>query len=179
MLLWVPQSHDIGLAQPGRSSLRSGRSDDARCACGLTTEPNQEHDMIDDDAPLARSKPAAQRREKKRSSSAPVLPTTPVDHLWIESAEVWVPEAWPAMHPLVGQLVSEDLSWRLAMLHWQSCRPGRLRLHDRRAWRTDGASLAAKRERLRATARELRLRATPKQKPAPWWNRNRQSRPEV
>lgn len=125
--------------------------------------------MIDDDAPLTTSDPAPPRRGKTKQKSAKPTNEVPADHLWVGSAAVWVPEAWPAMHPLVGQLVSEDLSWRAGMLHWQSTRPGRLQLRARKEWRAYGTQLAAKRDRLRETARELGFRMMPEEKSKRWW----------
>ncbi|HEY8302707.1 MAG TPA: hypothetical protein VIG48_12475 [Jatrophihabitans sp.] len=97
----------------------------------------------------------------RRAVNAPADLTDPADHVWVGSAGVWVPQAWPAMHPLVGQLVSEDLSWRIGVLHWRSVRPRPLRLHARAVWRAHGVTLAAKRERLRAMADELGFRPMP------------------
>jgi len=126
--------------------------------------------MIDDDAPLTTSDPAPPRRAKNKQRSVKPADQAPADHLWVGSAAVWVPEAWPAMYPLVGQLVSEDLSWRAGMLHWQSCRPGRFQLRARASWRAHGETLAAKRGRLRETARELGFRMMPEEKPKHWWS---------
>ena len=118
--------------------------------------------MIDDEAPLTISDPAPPRSAKKTSkrSKTPV-PEAPADHVWVGSAGVWVPQAWPGMHPLVGQLVSEDLAWRIAVLHWRLSRPGRVHLCARARWRGHGVALAAKRERLRAMAKELGFRPMP------------------
>lgn len=128
--------------------------------------------MIDDDAPRTKSDPAPPRRAKSKQRSAKVTTEAPTDHLWVGSAGVWVPEAWPHMHPLVGHLVSEDVSWRAATMHWQSSRPGRFSLRARREWRAYGAQLAAKRERLRETAAELGFRMVPEAKPTHWWSWN-------
>ena len=123
--------------------------------------------MIDDEVPRTISDPApprtAKRKTKKQRSaeSATNVPVDPTDYVWVGSAGVWVPQAWPAMHPLVGQLVSEDLSWRIGVLLWRSSRPHPLSLRARARWRAHGMALAAKRERLRAAARELGFRPSP------------------
>jgi len=121
--------------------------------------------MMDDEAPLTISDPApprsAKKTRKRSAKRAGDTPTDPQDHVWVGSAGVWVPQAGPAIDPLVGQLVSEDLSWRIGLLHWRSSRPSRRHPRARAAWRADGVVLAAKRERLRAAARELGFRPAP------------------
>ncbi len=118
--------------------------------------------MTNDEAPLTISDPAPPQPAKKtRQRSTPSTVVIPEDQIWVGSAGVWVPQAWPAMHPLVGQLVSEDLSWRVGVLHWRSSRPSPMHLRARAQWRAHGVALAAKRERLCAAAKELGFRPAP------------------
>ena len=74
--------------------------------------------MIDDNARLTISDPAPPRSARGKQKSVRTAVAAPPDHLWVGSASVWVPEAWPAMHPLVG--------------HWDARhRLARARLADR------------------------------------------------
>ena len=117
--------------------------------------------MIDDDGRITTSDPAPPITGKKNRKSSKLAPQTPPDHIWIGSVGAWVPEAWSGMYPLVGQLVAEDLSWRVGVLLWQSRRPSRARMPSRARWRTEGVTLQRKRDRLRATARELGVTSLP------------------
>lgn len=115
----------------------------------------------DDDGRITRSDPAPPISAKAKSKASKQAPEVPADHVWIGAVGAWVPQAWPAMYPLVGQLVAEDLSWRVSMLLWQSRRPSRFRMSARACWRKEGTALEQKRERLRATGRELGLAPAP------------------
>lgn len=111
----------------------------------------------DDDGRLTTSDPAPPLTAKKNKKSSKQTMEAPADHVWIGSVGVWVPQAWSAMYPLVGQLVAEDLSWRVGVLLWQSRRPSRFRMPAYAHWSREGDALEQKRERLRTTARELHL----------------------
>jgi hypothetical protein len=117
--------------------------------------------IADDDGRITRSDPAPPLSAKAKSKASKQAPEAPADHVWVGAAGAWVPQAWPAMYPLVGQLVAEDLSWRVGVLQWQARRPSRFRMPARACWRKEGTALEEKRERLRATARELGLTAAP------------------
>ena len=122
----------------------------------------------DDDGRIRTSDPAPPISAKASKKSSKQAPQAPADHVWIGSVGVWVPQAWSGMYPLVGQLVAEDLSWRVGVLLWQSRRPSRRRMSAHARWCQEGASLEQKRERLRETARELGLTPRPTPRPSRW-----------
>jgi hypothetical protein len=122
----------------------------------------------DDDGRITTSDPAPPLTAKANKKSSKQTPQAPADHVWIGSVGVWVPQAWSSMYPLVGQLVTEDLSWRVGVLLWQSRRPSRRLLAAHARWCREGAALEEKRERLRETARELGLHPQPIVRASRW-----------
>ena len=106
-------------------------------------DPNQREDDL--------QSPHGQRRGWRRWRKPTHDASVPTDELYLESLGRAVPVS-DCLRPDVGFLISEDFCWRMAMADWSARRPRRWQRTSRKAWRTEGAVLQAKKQRLRQLA---------------------------
>lgn len=95
----------------------------------------------------------SQRHRPRRQQVDPALLKDPA-HLYIAAADAVICVSDALNHPLISELLIEDLWWRTCDSAWQADRPSWFRRSARNAWRSRGAQLDRKRERIAQLALE-------------------------
>ncbi len=95
-------------------------------------------------------------------------------HLYIAAADSVVYVSDALNHPLIGELLIEDLWWRSGNAAWRADRPSWFRRAARRTWRERGVLLDDKRRRIVELAAEQGISplASRPSGPRHWWQRH-------
>lgn len=96
----------------------------------------------------------SQRHRQRRQRVDPALLKDPA-HLYIAAADAVVCVSDALNHPLISELLIEDLWWRACDAAWRADRPSWFRRAARRAWVGRGDLLDRKRDRIAQLAAEL------------------------